>query len=91
MATPTTPTTIRLRDLSARQVSELRRRASTRGVTPEEYVKRLIEEDLAIDEDVKQTTIAELATPLRETFGHLSDAEIDAFVDKARGPKTRKR
>jgi hypothetical protein len=84
-------TAIQLRDLSRRQLTEIRRRASTRGMTPEQYIKRLVEEDLAIDEDVKHATLAELAAPLRETFGHLSDADIDAFVDKARGPKTRKR
>ena len=87
----TTKTTIQLRDLSTRQLSELRRRAGMRGVTPEQYVKRLVDNDLAIDEDVKHTTIAELAAPIREVLGHLSDSEIDSLVDNARRPRTRKR
>jgi hypothetical protein len=89
--TTTTTSTIQLRDLSRRQLSEIRRRASTRGITPEQYIKRLIEDDLSNGRRVRRKSLFELAEPVRDALKDYTDEELDALVDSARGPRHRKR
>lgn len=35
----------------------------------------------------KRPTFFEVAKPIRDALGHLTDAQIDEFIDKARGPR----
>jgi hypothetical protein len=90
--TTTTLSTIELRDLSPRQLSEIRRRASTRGITPEQYIKSLIEHDLSNGRRrARRKSLFELAEPVRDALKDYTDEELDALVDSARGPRHRKR
>ena len=73
--------------LPKRKLSALLREAKREGISPEQYVRESVEERLAIAERARTTSLYELARPIRDALGHLSDAEIDAFVDRARGPR----
>ncbi len=84
---PTTTTELRVRNLPKKKLSMLRREAEREGLTPEEYVLDLIEERLAITERARTASWSELTKPFREALGHLSESQIDAFVDRARGPR----
>ncbi len=49
-------------------------------MTPERYIRYLIEEDLALDRKAKTTTFSELMGPGR----NVDEAELDQIVDEAR-------
>src|SRR5438067_2160837 len=78
------PTTLQVRNLAKKKLTELRRIAAREGVSASEYVKDLIEHHLQIAAEARTKTFAELSKPFQEAFGHLSEAEIDAMVDAAR-------
>jgi hypothetical protein len=77
-------TAIRVTDLPARQLSALKRKARQLGVSPETYIRHLIEQDLALDEQARRTSLHDLAVPFRKAFSSASDTEIDAVVNAAR-------
>jgi hypothetical protein len=77
--------TLRFPQLPKPKLAALRRRAERDGLTPEQYVKRLIEEDLRRTDD--GPTFAVLAKPFEQAYGHLTDAEIDQIVKEARGSR----
>ncbi len=79
-----TTTLLRLTDLPARQLTALKRKARRLGITPESYIRQLIEEDLALDEQASRASLDELATPFRKAFQNASEADIDATVNAAR-------
>jgi hypothetical protein len=76
-----------LKDLTPRQLSALRRKARKLGVTPDVYVKELIEDDLAMDRKARVSTFDELAAPLRQNLKKLGNDDIDRLVEKARGKR----
>src|SRR2546421_4358695 len=82
-----TSATFRSLELSAKHLSALRREAKFEGVTPAQYVKHLIEERLDVAERARSKSLRELAEPIRDALKDLSEAEIDALVEKARGPR----
>jgi hypothetical protein len=85
-----TKSTIQLRDLSGRKLSALRRAAERQGITPEQYVKDLIDEELTRIDRASRTTFDEAAGPFREAFRGVSEAELDALVDAARKRRHRR-
>ena len=77
-------TEVRIRNLSSRKVSALRREAKREGVTVEQYVKDLIEDRLEAVQRARTTSWAEITKPFQEAFKGVSEAELDAMVDAAR-------
>ena len=75
---------LRVGKLAPRQLSALRRKARRMGLTPQGYVKQLIEQDLALDRKAQGSSLDELAGPFREALQGLSDEELDRAVDAAR-------
>lgn len=82
MATATA--TVRVGKLAPKQLAALRRRAERDGMTPGEYVTRLIEDDLEINDDIRTTSLHALAVPWREALKGKSEQELDALVKSAR-------
>ena len=80
------PTTMSLHTgkLPARTASAVRRRAQELGLTPREYLRQLIDEDLAVSEKARVTSLDELAAPFREALAGLSGGELDRRVKAAR-------
>ena len=71
---------LHLKGLGKRQIAEVAARASRLGMTPEKYLKHLVEEDLAISHEAKTTTFAELKGPERQA----DEEEIDRLVEAAK-------
>lgn len=79
-----TATDLRISDLPKRQASALRRKAERMGLSAGEYVKQLIEDDLALDQKAQGTPLEELAAPFRKALKGASEAEIARIVAEAR-------
>ncbi len=79
--------TLEVPNIAIKKVRILQRAAKQKGVSTEQYLKTVVEDHLATLNLVGRPSIFELAKPLREILGHLTDAEIDDFVEKARGPR----
>ena len=78
--------TMKFPRLAKPKLAALRRRAKRDGLTPEQYVKRLIEDDLETEAET-HSTFDEVSKPFRQALKGMSEEELDALVDKARGPK----
>ena len=77
---PTQASVLQVRGLGKRKMAAVLRRAERLGMTTAEYLRHLVEEDLAISERAKKSSFAELLGP-----GERADeAEIDKLVDVAR-------
>ncbi len=74
-----------INELPRRQAAAFKRKVKRLGVTPEEYLKQLIEDDLALDAAAERTPLHEPAAPFRKALAGASDAEIDRIVKKVRG------
>lgn len=79
-----TATELRISDLSKQQASALKRRAERMGVSPGDYVKQLIEEDLALDRKAMSTSLEELAAPFHKALKGASEQEMAEIVANAR-------
>ena len=84
-----TATELRISDLSRRQASALKRKAERMGLSADEYVKQLIEDDLALDQKAQTTPLEELAAPFRKALKGASEEEIARIVTKARSRRGR--
>ena len=80
---------LRINDLPKRHASALKRKAEHMGVSPEEYVKQLIEDDLALDHKARTASLEELAAPFRKALKGASEAEIEQIVTAARSRRRR--
>lgn len=80
----TASSVLKLDKLPARQASALRRRARTLGLTPVDYVKQLIQDDLALDQKARSSSLDELAAPFRKALGDVPETELDQMVHAAR-------
>ncbi len=85
-----TQTEFQVKGLRKKQVAAIRERAKRLGMTPQRYLKHLVEEDLAVSERAKTSTFEELLGP-----GNAADEEeIDRLVEEAKtryhGRKARK-
>jgi hypothetical protein len=54
------------------------------GLSADQYVKQLIEDDLALDQKAKNSSLEELAAPFRKALKGASEEEISQIVAKAR-------
>ena len=54
------------------------------GMPPEDYAKRLLEDELALQREAEKMTFAEIMAPVRQDAGTVEEAEIVKLVDKAR-------
>jgi hypothetical protein len=81
-----TATNLRVNNLPARQASAVKRKAERLGMSVEDYIKQLIEDDLALDRKAQDTSLDELAKPFRKALKGVSDDEIDGIVADARAP-----
>jgi len=84
-----TATELRVGKLSRRQASALRRKAQQMGLSAGEYVRQLIEDDLALDRQVQNTPLSELGAPFNKALGGAGDEEISVIVAKARRRRRR--
>ncbi len=80
----TSAATLRVGNLESRQLSALKRKAQRMGLTPATYVKLLIEDDLALDEKARTTSLDELAAPFRKALAGVPEHELDRIVHAAR-------
>jgi len=72
--------------ISAKSKARLKARAEQAGLTPERYVKHLVDEDLALERTAQTTSFEELLAPVREQFRQsgMTGDELDALVERAR-------
>jgi hypothetical protein len=84
-----TMTTIAVQDigLKAAQMRVIEKRARHQGLSPAEYVRRMIERDLLAEE-----TFDEILRPIREDVRRsgLTEAQLDDIVNRARRATSRK-
>lgn len=77
----TTQTAIfRVRGLAKRKAAKLVARAKRLGMTPEAYLKHLLEEDLAVSDRAKAQSFEQLLGPGRE----VDEAEVDRLVEEGK-------
>ena len=81
------PSILQTGKLSPRRVSAAKRRAHDLGLTPEEYLQKLIDDDLAISSKAKSTSLDELAAPFRKALAGVSEEELDRRVKAARAAR----
>jgi len=82
-------TELRISHLPKRQASALKRKAQRLGLTAVDYVKQLIEDDLALDKKAQATPLEELAAPFRKALRGTSEEDIAQIVAKARARRRR--
>jgi hypothetical protein len=89
---PLTTTRLEIRGLGKRQIAALAQKAKRLGMTPERYVRQLVEEDLSLEKQAQSTTFAELMQPVRAEFtaSGMSESELDILVDSARSRHSRR-
>lgn len=77
---------LEVRGLGRQKITALEEKAKQFGMTPERYVKQLVEEDLAVDQAARTTTFDELLALVRTDFKRsgLAEQDLDALVDAAR-------
>jgi hypothetical protein len=75
-----TATSLQVKGLGRQAISELTSKAKRLGMTPERYIKELVQEDLALDRKARTTTLSELMGPGRD----IDEAELDKLVEAAR-------
>ena len=66
--------------LAKNKMAELETKAKSLGMTPQRYVRLLIEQDLNLDRKARTTTFDELMGPGRE----VDEQELDQLVDEAK-------
>ncbi len=75
-----TAMTLELRGLDRREMRDLTAQARRLGLTPEDYVRRLVEENLALAREAREKTFTELTRPGRA----VDEAEVDQLVERAK-------
>jgi hypothetical protein len=86
---PSTATELRIDKLSSRQASAIKRKAKLMGLSAEEYVRQLIEDDLALDDKMRTSSLQELAEPFRKALKGASEEEIAQIISKSRSRRQR--
>jgi hypothetical protein len=84
-----TATELRISDLPKRQASALQRKAQRMGLSAGDYVKQLIEDDLALDRKAQSTSLAQLAAPFRRALKGAGEEDVARIVAKARSRRRR--
>ncbi len=73
-------TPLQIKGFGKQKMAAVRERAKRLGMTPQRYLKHLVEEDLAVSQRAKSTSFAELLGPGTPE----DEAEIDRLVETAR-------
>jgi hypothetical protein len=73
-------TTLQVTGLGRQKAAALARKAKSMGMTPQEYLKYLVEQDLEMDRRVSETSLAEILGRGRE----IDEQELDRVVEIAR-------
>jgi hypothetical protein len=76
--------TLQLPPLTKKNMAQLRAKAKSHGVRPEDYARELLEEGLALQREAEGMTFAEIMAPVRRKGGVVNEAEIVGLVEKAR-------
>lgn len=79
-----TSSPLRFPKLPASNLSAIKRRAKGLGLSPEDYFLQLIEDDLAISQRARNTSLEELAAPYTRALKGLSEDQLDQLVNEAR-------
>jgi len=79
MAT-TTSCSIEIKRLGRRKINELTRKAKRFGMTPEQYVRQLVDDDLELSRAAQSMTFAHLLGPGQE----YDEKELLEIVERAR-------
>ncbi len=69
-----------VKGLGKQKMAAMRERAKLLGMTPQRYLRHLVEEDLAVSERAKTSTFEQLLGPGTSE----DEAEIDRLVEEAR-------
>ncbi len=77
---PSSANTLQLRGIGPQAMTALIKKASLLGMTPERYVRELVQDDLALDRKAKTTTLAQIMGSGRE----IDETEADRLVNQAR-------
>lgn len=77
---PTTQDVLSVKGLGKQKVAAVVERARRLGMTPQRYLRHLVEEDLAISERAKSAPFKQLLGPGRAT----DEEEIDRLVEGAK-------
>jgi len=72
--------TFEIRSLGKQKSQKLMARAKRLGMSPQGYLKHLVEEDLAVSQRAKNSSFEELLGPGRE----VDEAEVDRLVEEAK-------
>jgi hypothetical protein len=76
----TTTSTLLIKGFGKRKMTEIAAKAKRLGMTPERYVKQLVDEDLALDREARTIRLAGFFSSGQE----IDEAELDRVVEKAR-------
>ena len=71
---------IQVKGLGRHKIDKLAQKAKRLGMTPERYIKQLVEEDLAISDEARTKSFAEIMGPGKD----IDEDEIDSLVEKAK-------
>jgi hypothetical protein len=77
---PTTKSAIQVKGLGKRKMAAIVERARRLGMTPQRYLRHLLEEDLAISERARTSSFEGLLGPGQSA----DESEIDRLVENAR-------
>jgi hypothetical protein len=86
MATSQTPT-LQIRGLGKQKTEKLIARAKRLGMTPQGYLKHLVEEDLAVSDRARNSSFEELLGPGRE----VDEMDVDRLVQEAKVARHREK
>jgi len=75
-----TITGLQLPRLGKQKMAQIASKAKRLGMTPQRYIRQLIEEDLALDEKAKTMSFAQIISPANVA----NEAVLDQVVDEAR-------
>jgi len=70
--------------LSKTKLAAIRRGAKRLGLTPAQYALTLLENGLAREKRIRETSLEVLSAPLTKALQGMTEEELDAMVDEAR-------
>lgn len=81
-----TATKFHVTGLGRQKIARVVQRAGQLGMTPEQYLKHLVDEDLAIAHEAQSSTIDQIMAPVRREFrkSGMSEEELGELVVRAR-------
>ena len=83
---PLESNTLRIKGLAKWQIAKVVARARGKGMSPERYLKHLVEEDIAISQQAKITRFSDLITSKQA----IDEREIDRRVERAKAKHHRR-